>query len=64
MKIVAHCGDSTFMVLSKGKCYLVRTRTKKVFDIDYPDSIYRQGYWEEGGEVSEEKREEISSLIP
>lgn len=64
MKVLAHINMILFMVEAGNKYYKISTLEKTVSEVEDPEEIYRQGYWEEfKGELDEEKESIIRSLL-
>lgn len=55
LKLLTQRGQNGFLIKNKGKYFMTDTSTKKKFEVDSPDEIYKGGYCEEPNPTQEQR---------
>ena len=64
MKILSHINESKFIIKQNNKYFLVSLIKNEAIEIEDPNEIYRQGYWEKFNDnLSDKKNKKINELI-
>lgn len=64
MKILSHINESKFIIKQNNKYFLVSLIKNEAIEIEDPNEIYRQGYWEKFNDnLSDKKIKKINELI-